>query len=79
MRRVQESHQQAILRQQQEESVKRATEIAQMAIEWQYRGNDGTWRFYSDRSGRYWCRVNIQGVYEYCENPQYSSARLASR
>ena len=69
--KYQENRQQALLKQQQEEAARRAGEIAGMAIHWQYRGNDGTWRFYSDQSGRYWCRVNIQGVYEYCESPQY--------
>jgi hypothetical protein len=50
--------------------------IAQMNIPWQYRNNDGVWRYYSDPTGRYWTRVNIQGVYEYCENPQF--LRMAS-
>lgn len=71
MQKIQESRQQALLNQQQEEAVRRATEISNMGIQWQYRGNDGTWRFYSDHTGRYWCRVNIQGVYEYTESPHY--------
>jgi len=71
VQKIQENRQQAAQRQQQEEAVRRATEIANMGIQWQYRGNDGTWRFYSDHTGRYWCRVNIQGVYEYTESPQY--------
>ena len=53
--KYQENRQQALLKQQQEEAARRAGEIAGMAIHWQYRGNDGTWRFYSDQSGRYWC------------------------
>ena len=74
VQRIQESHQKELARQQQEEAARRAAEIAGMGIQWKYRGNDGTWRFYSDDSGRYWCRVNIQGVYEYCESPQYLAA-----
>lgn len=71
VQKIQDNRQKELARQQQDEAVRRATEIAQMGIQWQYRGNDGTWRFYSDQSGRYWCRVNIQGVYEYSESPQY--------
>lgn len=71
VQKIQENRQQSLLRQQQEAAMRRATEIANMGIQWQYRGNDGTWRFYSDHTGRYWCRVNIQGVYEYTESPQY--------
>jgi hypothetical protein len=69
--RIQENHRQNLLVKQQQEIVKRATQIAHMPIQWQYRNNDGTWRYYSDETGRYWCRVNIQGIYEYSENPQY--------
>ena len=74
VKKVQENHQQALMRKQQEDAVARASEISQMGIQWQYRGNDGIWRYYSDGSGRYWCRVNIQGVQEYCENPNYQIA-----
>lgn len=63
VKQVQENYQQA-------EAVRKATEISQMNIPWQYRGNDGAWRYYSDPNQRYWCRVNIQGVHEYCEYPQ---------
>lgn len=72
--KIQKNHQQTLQQRQQELAQKRAGEIAQMQITWQYRGNDGTWRYYSDNGGRYWARVNIQGVYEYCENPQYQMA-----
>lgn len=75
--KMQESQKQAMLRQQQEMAQKRAAQIAQMGIQWQFRGHDGTWRYYSDGSGRFWCRVNIQGVYEYSENLQVQ-AHIAS-
>lgn len=68
--RMQESQKQAMLRQQQETAQKRAAQIASMNIQWQYWSHDGTWRYYKDPTGRFWCRVNIQGVYEYCEYPQ---------
>jgi len=74
--RMQENQRQALLKRQQEEAQLRAAQISQMGIQWQYRGNDGTWRYYSDPSGRFWCRTNIQGVYEYCESPQ---VQVASR
>lgn len=66
VKQAQENYQQA-------EAVRKASQIAQMNIPWQYQGNDGTWRYYSDPNQRYWCRVNIQGVYEYCEYPQLAS------
>lgn len=53
----------------QQEAVEKATKISNLNIQWQYRGNDGVWRYYSDSNNFYWCRVNIQGVYEYAENP----------
>lgn len=61
--------------QRQQEAAKKAGQIASMNINWQYRGNDGTWRYYSDPTGRYWARVDIQGVYQYCESyiPQIAS------
>lgn len=71
--KYQENRQQALLKQQQEEAVHKATRISQMAIQWQYRGNDGTWRYYCDPTGRFWCRVNIQGTQEYCESPIYTA------
>lgn len=67
--RLKENHHQMELREQVEAAQKRALQIAQMGINWQFRGHDGTWRYYSDGSGRYWFRTNIQGVQEYCENP----------
>lgn len=71
---IQENRQKELERRQQEEVQRRATMIAAMGIQWQYRGNDGTWRYYSDPSGRYWCRVNIQGTQEYSESPAYQTA-----
>jgi hypothetical protein len=56
----------------QEDACRKASEISRMGIQWQYRGNDGVWRYYSDSSGRYWFRVNIQGIQEYSENPAYA-------
>ena len=47
----------------------KAAMIANMNIDWQYRGNDETWSYYSDYSQKYWCRVNAQGIYEYTERP----------
>ncbi len=74
VQKVQENQRQAEIRRQQEQAQMKAQQIASMGINWQYRGNDGTWRYYSDPTGRFWSRVNIQGVYEYSENPQ---ARIA--
>lgn len=65
--KMQENRRQAYIQQ-------RATEISQMQIAWQYRSNDGVWRYYSDPTNRYWARVNIQGVYEYSENPYFQMA-----
>lgn len=58
----------------QQSAAQKAAMIAQMQIEWQYRSSDETWKYYSDPSGRYWARVNAQGIREYSENPQYQIA-----
>lgn len=55
---------------QQREAQEKATKIASMNINWLYRGNDGSWRYYSDVTNTYWCRTNIQGVLEYSESPR---------
>ena len=68
VQKMQERRRQAEIHCQQIEAQKKAQMIAGMGINWQYRGNDGAWRYYSDSTGQYWCRVNIQGVQEYCEN-----------
>lgn len=68
--RMQESHRQALLQSQIREAQAKAAMIANMNIQWQFRGHDGTWRYYSDPTGRYWFRTNIEGVKEYSENPQ---------
>jgi hypothetical protein len=47
----------------------RATRIANMNISWAYRGHDGSWRYYADPTNTYWCRVNIEGITEYSQNP----------
>jgi hypothetical protein len=74
VQKMQERRQQAEIHRKQEDAQQKAQTIALMNIQWQYRSNDGTWRYYSDSSGRYWARVNIQGVYEYCENPHAQMA-----
>ena len=55
----------------QNQAMLKADEISRMEIQWQHRGNDQHWVYYSDQIGRYWCRVNRQGIREYSENPQY--------
>lgn len=74
VKKVQESQRQAQVQKQHIDAQKKAVMISQMNIPWQYRGNDGTWRYYSDPAGRYWSRVNIQGIYEYSEAPQLHTA-----
>lgn len=74
IQKVQENQRKSEIRRHQEVCQKRATEISQMGLNWQFRGHDGTWRYYSDPTGRYWSRVNIQGVYEYSENNQIQMA-----
>lgn len=75
VQKMQERRQQAEAQRQLLDSQRRAQMIAQMNVQWQYRSNDGTWRYYSDPTGRYWARVNIQGIHEYSENPH---AQMAS-
>ena len=70
VQRLQERREKAEALRHQTEAQRKAEMISQMNIPWQYRNNDGVWRYYSDPTGRYWARVNIQGVYEYCERPQ---------
>lgn len=55
----------------------KATQIASMQISWQFRGQDEIWRYYSDPTGRYWARVNAQGICEYSENPRLQIATNA--
>lgn len=76
--KYQQHQQQVEVQKKQKEIQNKASQIASMNIQWQYRGNDGTWRYYSDSNNFYWCRVNIQGVYEYAENPHlaHSSQRV---
>lgn len=75
--KYQQHQQQVEVHKKQQEAQNKATRIASMAIQWQYRGNDGTWRYYSDSNNFYWCRVNIQGVYEYAENPYIRLANVS--
>lgn len=72
--KIQENHHQAVLRRQQEDARKKAEEISRMGIPWQYRGNDGVWRYYSDPTSRYWFRTNIEGIQEYSESPVYTAS-----
>lgn len=53
----------------QNEIMRKADQQAKMNIQYIYRGNDGTYRYYSDSTGYYWTRVNIEGVIEYAQNP----------
>jgi hypothetical protein len=46
----------------QQQSIQRVNE---QSIQYAYRYSDGNYRYYSDNSGHYWSRVNIQGVVEY--------------
>lgn len=48
----------------------KAMEIASMNINWQYRGSDNDWRYYSDVNNVYWCRINAQGIVQYSERPK---------
>jgi hypothetical protein len=63
--------QQNISTRKQIEIAQKATQISQMNIQWIPKNHDGMFQYYSDPSERYWCRVNVQGIIEYSENPQY--------
>lgn len=41
-----------------------------------FRGEDAEYRYWSDASGRYWCRMDRQGQVQYAENPEMT--RMAS-
>lgn len=53
----------------QNQIIQRANAQANMNIQYYYRGNDATYRYYSDINGHYWKRENIQGFIEYAQNP----------
>lgn len=72
--KIKQRQQQNEVLKKQQEAQSKAAKIASMNIQWQYRGNDNNWRYYSDQYNFYWCRVNIQGVYEYAENPQFQAS-----
>jgi hypothetical protein len=38
-------------------------------IQYQYRGQDQFFQYYSDETGRYWSRVDRNGVVQYAQNP----------
>lgn len=61
--------QRVIEKKHQNDSIRRATEQANMNLQYFYRGNDGTYRYYSDSSGLYWYRTNIEGIVEYAQSP----------
>ena len=44
--------------------------------EYVFRGEDAQYRYWSDSSGRYWCRMDRQGQIQYAENPEMT--RIAS-
>lgn len=77
--KMQARQQQVDAQKKQQEAQNKAAKIAAMNIQWQYRGHDNVWRYYSDSNNLYWCRVNIQGVYEYMENPYARTANLESK
>jgi hypothetical protein len=60
-----------------QEAQNRANRIANMNIQWVFRNYDNNWRYYSDSTGTYWCRVNLAGVTEYSQNP--NTVQLANR
>lgn len=74
VQKMQERLDLGLMRRHQAEAQRKAHMIASMGIKWQFRGHDGTWRYYSDPTSRYWSRVNIYGVHEYSENPQTQMA-----
>jgi hypothetical protein len=76
--KIKQNQQQNEIAKKQREAQSKATKIASMNIQWNYRGNDGVWRYYSDMNNFYWCRVNIQGVYEYSENPYHQASNPKS-
>lgn len=41
-----------------------------------FRGEDAQYRYWSDASGRYWCRMNRQGQVQYAENPEMTRIAL---
>lgn len=41
-----------------------------------FRGEDSEYRYWSDSSGRHWCRMDRQGQYQYAENPEHRIAAL---
>lgn len=36
-------------------------------IQYHYHSRDNVYCYYTDSTGRYWARVNVQGVVEYCQ------------
>jgi hypothetical protein len=39
-----------------------------------YRGHDEHYRYWSDPAGRYWCRMDRNGLFQYAENPAHGLA-----
>jgi len=42
--------------------------------QWVYRGEDDQYRYWSDQSGRHWCRMDREGLVQYAEAPQQQVA-----
>ena len=61
--------QQAVNYSQQLIAQQRAAQQAQMNLQYHLRNQDENWAYYSDETGRYWTRVNRQGIIEYAQNP----------
>jgi len=51
------------------DSSQKALFISRLGIDWRYSHRDEIWVYYSDYTGRYWCRLNSSGICEYCERP----------
>jgi len=45
--------------------------IKKKEFEWVYKGQDSHFRYWSDPTGRYWCRMDAAGMVQYAEHPQY--------
>ena len=61
--------QQAVNYSQQVIAQQRAAQQAQMDLKYHLRNQDNDWAYYSDDTGRYWARINRQGVIQYAQNP----------
>jgi len=46
-----------------------ANKSSNQQIQYQYRGQDQFFQYYSDETGRYWSRIDRNGVVQYAQNP----------